>query len=173
MNRWMWKSTLTEIRKSLGRYMAILAIVALGVGTFCGLKVIREAMLLTEKQYLEETKLFDLQLYSVLGWTDEDAAAVAEAEGVTAAEAAYAVDFITAGEGDNTLVYKALSITEDLHALTVRAGRLPQAANDCLGDRRWFTEEDRAKSVSDGVLFARFDKVNKYGACKTEDSGIY
>ncbi|MBR4887865.1 MAG: ABC transporter permease [Clostridia bacterium] len=148
MNRWMWKSTLTEIRKSLGRYMAILAIVALGVGTFCGLKVIREAMLLTERQYLEEKKLFDLQLYSVLGWTDEDAAAVAEAEGVTAAEAAYAVDFITAGEGDNTLVYKALSITEDLHALTVRAGRLPQAANECLGDRRWFTEEDIGTTIT-------------------------
>ena len=37
------KSSLREIRKSLGRYLAILAIVALGVGFFCGLRVCRDA----------------------------------------------------------------------------------------------------------------------------------
>ena len=54
MNRWMWKSTLMEIRKSLGRYMAILAIVALGVGTFCGLKVMRDVTVgITSGGYIE------------------------------------------------------------------------------------------------------------------------
>ena len=38
------KSSLREIRKSLGRYLAILAIVALGVGFFCGLRIGRAAM---------------------------------------------------------------------------------------------------------------------------------
>ena len=62
MNKWMWKSTLEEIRGSLGRYMAIMAIILLGVSLFCGLKVMRSDMLLTERVYLEKSKFFDLQL---------------------------------------------------------------------------------------------------------------
>ena len=47
------KSSLREIRKSLGRYLAILAIVALGVGFFCGLRVCRDAMVETGDDYLD------------------------------------------------------------------------------------------------------------------------
>lgn len=35
MKSMMWKTTLREIKQSMGRYLAILAIVALGVGFFC------------------------------------------------------------------------------------------------------------------------------------------
>ena len=48
------KTTLREIRESLGRYMAILAIVALGVGFFTGLKVTKPAMLKAGGEYLEK-----------------------------------------------------------------------------------------------------------------------
>ena len=35
MRSMIWKSTFREIKESLGRFLAILAIVALGVGFFC------------------------------------------------------------------------------------------------------------------------------------------
>ena len=38
MSKGMFQTTIREIRGSLGRYMAILAIVMLGVGLFTGLK---------------------------------------------------------------------------------------------------------------------------------------
>ena len=47
------KSTFREIKSSLGRYLAILAIVALGVGFFSGLKVTRQAMIATAGNYLD------------------------------------------------------------------------------------------------------------------------
>ena len=43
----MIKSTYREIRSSLGRYIAIMLIVMLGVGFFAGLKVTRDAMVAT------------------------------------------------------------------------------------------------------------------------------
>ena len=46
----MMKTTLREIRQSLGRYLAIMAIVALGVGLFCGLKVTRDVMVKSAQQ---------------------------------------------------------------------------------------------------------------------------
>ena len=38
MHSALWKDTLREIRKSFGRFLSILLIVALGVGFFAGVK---------------------------------------------------------------------------------------------------------------------------------------
>ena len=47
MKNVMFKSTLREIKGSFGRWAAIFAIIALGVGFFCGLKVCKSAFLQT------------------------------------------------------------------------------------------------------------------------------
>ena len=60
------KTTVREIKGSLGRYMAILSIVMLGVGLFTGLKATTPAMIVTENAYLEEQNFFDLRLMSSL-----------------------------------------------------------------------------------------------------------
>ena len=54
------KTTFREIRASLGRYIAILAIVALGVGFFSGLKVTRQAMIETASDYLADSRFYAL-----------------------------------------------------------------------------------------------------------------
>ena len=82
------KSSLREIRKSLGRYLAILAIVALGVGFFCGLRVCRDAMIETGDDYLNRQNMYDYRLISTLGFDQSDAEAFATIEGVTAAAGA-------------------------------------------------------------------------------------
>lgn len=45
------KTAFREIKTSLGRYLAILAIIALGVGFFAGLRVTRTAMISTANHY--------------------------------------------------------------------------------------------------------------------------
>ena len=50
----MWKSTFREIKQSFGRFMAIFAIIALGVSLFSGLKVLQSAMVKTTDGYLKE-----------------------------------------------------------------------------------------------------------------------
>ena len=57
MKNMMTKSTLREIKDSLSRWLAILAIVMLGVGFFCGLKVCKDAFTLTGDTYLDEHNL--------------------------------------------------------------------------------------------------------------------
>ncbi len=68
MSNGMFKTTIREIKKSLGRYMAILAIVMLGVGFFTGLKATTPAMIATEGAYLEEQDFFDFRLLSTIGF---------------------------------------------------------------------------------------------------------
>ena len=78
----MWKTTLREIKSSLGRYLAIFAIIALGVGFFSGLKVTKEAMLDAGDRFLTENNMFDYRLISTLGLTDEDVEKAKQIQGV-------------------------------------------------------------------------------------------
>ena len=68
------KTAFREIKTSLGRYLAILAIIALGVGFFAGLRVTRTAMISTANHYLKDLAMFDDRILSTLGWTEEDVA---------------------------------------------------------------------------------------------------
>ncbi len=68
MKSMMGRTTLREIKGSLGRYFAILAIVALGVGFFAGLKVTKDVMVASADQYYRQEQLYDYrQTLSV--WT--------------------------------------------------------------------------------------------------------
>ena len=93
------KTTLREIRESLGRYMAILAIVALGVGFFTGLKVTKPAMLKAGGEYLEDNNLYDLRLLSTVGFDEQDVKAINSREGVEIAERIGVYGFSGSGRG--------------------------------------------------------------------------
>ena len=134
------KNQVREIQKSLGRYLAILGIVALGIGFFAGLKVTGPSMLYTGGQYTEETALFDLRLVSTLGWTQEDAAFFAGQPGIEAAEGASSLD-ICVQVGDREVVLRALPISAQVNKPSLTAGRLPVTDGECLGDSRLFLEE--------------------------------
>ena len=85
MKNSLFKSTFREIRGSFGRWIAILAIVALGVGFFSGLKTCKEAFLKTGDTYLDEHVFFDYCLISTLGLEDEDIEALRDIKGVSEA----------------------------------------------------------------------------------------
>ena len=141
MVRILLRSALREIRQSLGRYLAILAIVGLGVGFFAGLRMCQPAMMDTGVAYLDRQRLYDFRLLSTLGFTGEDVARFAELEGVTAARGAVYADFLTeTGDGRET-VLKAHALTDSVNLPSLKAGRMPEAANECLGDARYFTED--------------------------------
>ena len=75
------RSAFREIRSSLGRYIAIIAIIALGVGFFAGLRVTKSAMVKTADTYINDHGLFDYRLVSTVGYDADDAAAFAKLDG--------------------------------------------------------------------------------------------
>ena len=141
------KTSLREIRTSLGRYLAIFSIIALGVGFFAGLRVTRAAMLNTADKYLSELHMFDGRLLSTLGWTQEDVDAFAGLAGVRAAAGVYSADFLRAGESGSDTVLKAYSLTSGINDLCLQAGRLPEKADECVVDAWSFEESDIGKTV--------------------------
>jgi putative ABC transport system permease protein len=135
------KNNLREIKKTPGRYFAILAIIALGVGFFSGLIITKPAMVKTLDKYVTEHKMYDFRLLSTLGLTDEDVSFFNAKEGMTA-EGALSIDFMAAlDEGEEEIILKAHSVTESVSLLSVRQGRLPKAANECVLDARMFSDD--------------------------------
>lgn len=134
------KSTIREIKNSIGRYLAILVIVALGVGFFAGLRACRPALTDTVGQYFETQRFFDYRLLSSLGFSKDDINIFLEQKGVSAAEeASYEDVLITVGEND--AAFRVHSITNSVNNLRIVFGRLPEADNECVVEADYFSED--------------------------------
>ncbi len=148
MVRTLLKTTVREIRQSLGRYLAIFAIVALGVGFFAGLRTCQPSMAATGVDYLDRQRMFDFRLLSTLGFTEEDVDYFAALEGVETARGAVYADFLSEVDEGEEVVLKAHSLTDGINLPQLCAGRMPEAADECLGDLRFFREEDLGRALT-------------------------
>ena len=135
------KNNRREWLRTLGRFFAIVAIVALGVGFFTGLRLARPAMAKTGADYIERTNLYDFQLRSTLGFTEEDAAYFAALDGVETVEPSVSADLLTMFR-DREVVFATQELLPTLNQPALTAGRMPETADECLGDNRYFTEDD-------------------------------
>ncbi len=147
MNRTFFKTTIRTIRYSLGRYLAILCIIALGVGFFSGLKVCRDAMVSIGEEYLDENRLYDLKLISYMGFTDEDVKELEELSQLDYVEGAVYEDFIHVNEEGERNIIRAHSITNRVNLLGLKYGRMPENVDECVVDARFFDETDIGKYI--------------------------
>lgn len=142
------KTTLREIRNSFGRYIAILAIVALGVGFFSGLKVTREAMVTTADDYLRTYNFFDYQVMSSLGFEKKDLSSFEKTDRVTAAEGSVSCDVLfTPDKKGADKVIKLHSVPQKINTLKLEDGKMPEKANECVVDYRLFEENPIGKTI--------------------------
>ena len=131
----MRKNLLQSILKSLGRYIAIVMIIAVGASMFVGLLMTKTDMIATGQKYMDEQNMFDLRLISTYGWAQEQLDAISQIEGVVDAEGIIYVDAIAATSGgDEDSVYRFYTIPERINRVALRGGRMPQSANECLID---------------------------------------
>lgn len=145
-----------EIKHHPGRYLAILAIVALGVGFYAGLFVIEDAMLTTADRYIDKYNLYDLSVSTSLGLDQEAVDALRKIEGVQYAEGVIATDAICSASTEQVLHF--MSIPKKIGIPEVIAGRMPKAADECLADSNRYTEQDIGTKIllqdADTDLFA-------------------
>lgn len=131
----MGKNIRQTIVKSLGRYIAIVAIIALGSGMFVGLLSTKTDMVATAQKYLDEQNMFDLRLISSYGWSKEDVDRIAAMSGIVDAEGSVNVDaFAQLGTSDDAAVYRLHSIPKTVNQVYLLEGRMPEKPNECLLD---------------------------------------
>lgn len=147
MNKSIIKLTKREISSSLGRYLAIFAIIALGAGLFVGLRLSRPDFLETYNNYTHETNFYDFRLVSTLGLTDDDLAEVKKLDGVKLAEGAVGADFLFNTADEDNLIMMAQSIPENVNQIKLKAGRMPEKANECLADPDMYSKDDIGSTI--------------------------
>jgi putative ABC transport system permease protein len=147
MNKSIIKLTKREISSSLGRYLAIFAIIALGAGLFVGLRLSRPDFLETYNNYTHETNFYDFRLVSTLGLTDEDIAEVKKMDGVKLAEGAVGADFLFNTADEDNLIMMAQSIPEKVNLIDLKSGRMPEKANECLADPDMYSKDDIGSTI--------------------------
>lgn len=140
-------STLREIKKSLGRYLAILTIIALGVGFFAGLRICRPMLVDSADEYFQRQNFYDYRLLSTLGFSEDNVLNLAEQEPVYAAEGGCYEDVLLR-IGGSDYVFKAHSITESVNTLRLVAGRMPETDSECVLDADSWDETMLGQTIS-------------------------
>ena len=141
MSSGMVKTTIREIKASFGRYLAILAIVMLGVGLFAGLKMTKPAMIATENTYLQRQNFFDFRLLSTIGFTDDDVEKLSQMGEVADIEGTISLDALCRIDEGNESVYKIHALPDTVNKVVLTAGRMPQSEDECVLDSAQYTEE--------------------------------
>ena len=137
MARSYQKNILRTFKGSRSRFVAIFAIVALGVGFLAGLLSTTPDMEDSMEEYLDAGNLFDLRVVSTLGLTDDDVEALRNVEGVGQVQPAYSADLLLQDAGGE-MVGRVHSLTADpegqdvINRLTLTEGRWPQSPNECV-----------------------------------------
>lgn len=134
MKNMLSRTTIREIKQSFGRFFAIFAIIALGVGFFSGVRITTPAMVHTVDNFMQEHQFYDYRLISSLGWEEEDVEAFKEQDGVRYAEGAYTIDVLYHSENDEEIVAKTHSLPENINGIELVDGRLPEKDNECVVD---------------------------------------
>lgn len=137
----MWKSTIREIRQSLGRYMAIVAIIALGVSFFAGLTITQPEMVETTNHYYKEKQFYDYRVLSTLGLEQEEVDWLASQEDVRAVEGIVSIDIVCRKSDGNEMVLKTYNMPDTINQIELVAGRMPESADECVLDSFCFPEE--------------------------------
>lgn len=143
--------TLRSIHTTFSRFLAIVAIVALGTGFFAGLMMTGPDMRQAMDTYYDDNHVWDIRLISTLGFSNDDIHQFDDVEGVRACMPNHTVDAI-ARMNDTQVAVRVSSFDTtmaqqfvDEHAYAAKdssfdflnrfqlvTGRLPQSPDECL-----------------------------------------
>lgn len=122
-----------EIKKSLGRFLSIFFIVALGVSFFSGIRSSEPDMRLSGDVYFDENHLMDIKVVSTLGLTKQDVKRIQKLPEIEKAEGSFSTDVLCT-VGENKKVLHVMAKTKNMNDVTVEEGRFPEKPTECFAD---------------------------------------
>ena len=140
-----------EIRRSLGRFLSIFFIVAIGCAFFSGIRASEPDMRYSGDAYFDAKNLMDIQVISTLGLTDKDIQAIEGVDGIEHAEGGYSVDALCT-DGNSQIVVRIMSILPKMNQVQLEKGRLPEAEDECAVDVDYLTQS--GMEIGDEITFS-------------------
>mgnify|MGYP007007659512 CR=1 FL=1 len=139
MRKAVFKDFIRNIKGSLGRFFAIMAIVAIGVAFFAGVTASSGDMKHSSDSYYDEYNMNDIRILSSIGFTSQDIEAVSKVYGVKAVYKTNTHDVLVDYDGRENVAHisgipvgKASDDDSYINQLRIKEGRLPQMIRNVL-----------------------------------------
>ena len=153
MKKALRKNFYMEIRHSLGRFLSIFFIVAIGCAFFSGIRASEPDMRYSGDAYFDEKNLMDIQVMSTMGLTKDDLDAIGAVDGVLDAEGSYATDVLCTIRGNQVAVH-VMALQDKMNQVQLEDGRLPEKENECVIDADYL---DGKNSLEEAVTILKRD----------------
>ncbi|MGL2216176.1 ABC transporter permease [Oenococcus oeni] len=163
----MWRA----IKKPLGRFIAIVLIIMLGVLIFVGVKASGPSLNDSLSKTLLNTKLSDIQVLSTTGFDKKD---IKIAEKLSDAKAeAVKFKYVLAGKDKSAVALFGYQSQQKQNKLILRSGRLPKSKNEIVLDNRAKTKYGYKLGQTFTFLKSANLKQRKYKIVGFADSPMY
>lgn len=157
MRQLCWKEFRREVQKTRGRWRSLWFLTLLAVAVLLGLRVTPSLISASAETYFQEQGLFDLEITSPFGFTQEDLAQIRQVPGVVEATPWYRypalLDLDQGGESPQFPV-QVISYTpeSDLNLPALTQGSYPLSPTDCLVSPQFLQE--LGKEIGDTIYLS-------------------
>ncbi|MCL2815202.1 MAG: ABC transporter permease, partial [Oscillospiraceae bacterium] len=125
-----FKDILREIKNTMGRFVSLLVIAALGSMAVVGIQATSIDMRAVADKTYKERSLYDIQIKSSVGFEESDITALQNLPGVHTVMPAYAYDLYIHFENESRTL-RAYALPGELNKIELLDGRLPQNDKEC------------------------------------------
>ena len=148
MKKALLKDSLKEIKNTYKRFISILLMAFLGVGFFAGLRACSPDMVNTIDKYYDDQNIYDIQVLSTLGLTDEDIEALSKIENIQKVYGSYETDGKI--EIDSVEIITKIITLSGVNNPVLLEGNMPQNASECLVEEGFLNANN--KKIGDKVI---------------------
>lgn len=125
---------LRAIKKSIGRFLSILLIVAIGAAFYAGFRTTGSDMRLTADQYYRDTNTMDVMVTCNFGFDDEDITFVQSGDGIKAVAPGLTADAFNADNGDNLHIMGLFDTENGMNRPQLVEGSFPTEPGEAVVD---------------------------------------
>ncbi len=157
MKKALYKDAVKEIKNTYKRFISILLMAFLGVGFFAGIRATSPDMVNTLHTYYEAQNVYDIQVLSTLGLTQEDVDAIKQIDGVKDVVGTYETDAII--EIQQAEIIAKVMCIEDTNQPVLLEGRMPEKGTECVVEEGFLKGTN--KKIGDTIQIEIEDTTNE------------
>lgn len=148
MKKALFKDCIKEIKKTFKRFISILLMALLGVSLFAGVRATSPDMKLTLDKYFDNKNVYDINVVSTLGLTDDDLNEISKIEGIEKIVGLYNEDVYLTCNGEQ-LAVKVIEYNSEINQVELIEGNYPENADECIIEK--YMKEYENISIGDYI----------------------
>ena len=147
MRKALMKDSIKEIKNTYKRFLSILLMAFLGVGFFAGIRATSPDMVDTIDKYYDNQNVYDIQVMSTLGLTEDDISEISKIENVDEVIGTYEID----GKLEIDKVEQIVKVmcVQDINEPRLLEGKLPENSDECVVEPNFLTQT--GKKIGDTI----------------------